>query len=212
MHGSPLFQTRVKIKTDSESNPSDPTKESCGKPLFPNPGVDSPQKRISHKRNDGRLNKATQKDEEIISKYLNPSSFITATVTGPDGYFVPPSWLMRAIDNVAKETVETPKPPPTRFAMDYSAATYNSHLLEDHEFDFNAFLMSHRKTTLDYGSKFRPINQLKSILGRHPHFPELRKILSHGMDYRFTRDLPEDLRATELAAIIERGNHKSASH
>jgi hypothetical protein len=164
--------------------------------LFPNPGVDSPQKRISHKRSDGCLNKAKQKDKEIISKYLNPSSFITATVTGPDDYFVPPSWLMRAVENVARETVKIPKAPPIRFAMDKSAATYNSQLLEAHGFDFDAFLMLHRKTTLDYGSKFRPIDQLESILGRYPHFPELCEILSHGMDYQFTRDLPEDLRAT----------------
>jgi hypothetical protein len=77
--------------------------------------------------------------------------------------------------------------------MDKTAVAYNSQLLADEDYDFEAFIASHSNTTLDYGSEFKPIEQLESILGQHPNFLELCKILSHGMDYRFTWHLPEEL-------------------
>jgi hypothetical protein len=96
------------------------------------------------------------------------------------------------------------------FSMDEAAAAHNSKLLEEHGFDLGKFLAAHSDTTLNYGSEFRPIEQLARILGQHPNFDELQKILTSGMDYRFTRPLTEETREQELTAITERGNHKSA--
>jgi hypothetical protein len=97
-----------------------------------------------------------------------------------------------------------------RFTFDEAGAAQNSALLEKCDFDFSRLVNENRDTTLDYGSEFRPLNQLRRILGQHPNFSELEKIISHGMDYRFATDLPEHERETELAAITERGNHQSA--
>jgi hypothetical protein len=117
---------------------------------------------------------------------------------------------MEAISEVASELEETPSAPPVSFAMTLDAAQKNSALLEKYDLDFEKFLSAHDRTTLGYGSEFRPISQLKKILGEHPNFPELEKILSNGMDYRFKTELPECTRTKELTAIVERGNHKSA--
>jgi hypothetical protein len=187
-------------------------RDDYGDPLLPNPETDSLQKKAANRRNESRIDSARKTDDKIISKYLpsDPKSFITKTVTGPGDYFCPPPWLMEAISEVAAELEETPSEPPVSFAMNLDAAHQNSALLEEHGFDFDKFLSANDQTTLGYGSEFRPISQLKKILGEHPNFPKLDKILSNGMDYRFKTELPECTRSEELAAIIERGNHKSA--
>jgi hypothetical protein len=158
------------------------------------------------------LTKARKKDEEIISKYLHgdPSSFVSSSVIGPDDFFKPPAWLLQTVREIAQDKVETPQGPPIQFSMDHAAAKYNSELLETEGLDFEKFLDRNRKTTLHYGSEFRPLRQLVKLLGLHPNFPELKKILSKGMDYRFTSPLPEATRVQELQAMIDRGNHKSA--
>jgi hypothetical protein len=66
--------------------------------------------------------------------------------------------------------------------------------------------------TLDYGTKFPPLNQLEQILGNHPLFPELSKILMEGMDYRYREELTEEERATEVSQMMERANHQSAEN
>jgi hypothetical protein len=59
--------------------------------------------------------------------------------------------------------------------------------------------------------EFRLLNQLrKRILGQHPNFSELKRIISQGMDYhQYTWPLPELVREQELAAVTKRGNLKS---
>jgi hypothetical protein len=71
-------------------------------------------------------------------------------------------------------------------------------------------LKNHQNSTLGYGSEFQPVEQFRSILGSHPHFSALEVILRDGMNYRFHTELSEPERATELTAMINRGNHKSA--
>jgi hypothetical protein len=71
------------------------------------------------------------------------------------------------------------------------------------------FLLAHQDTTLNFGSEFRPLEQLETILGQHPNFGFFSKVLKDGMDYRFTEALSTEQRKEELAAMIERGNHKS---
>jgi hypothetical protein len=113
------------------------------------------------------------------------------TVTGPDDHFIPPNWLMSAIQEVAGKPTATPMMPPVAFAMNETAASHNLQLLEKHNFDFEQFLSAHQRSTLSYGSKFRTVDQLRKILGSHPNFPELDRILSNGMDYRFRKEIPE---------------------
>jgi hypothetical protein len=161
--------------------------------LFPRPGFASPQQKAASRRNDEQLDAAV-----IISKYLlaRPNSFITATITGPDDHFTPPRWLMEAIRAVASASVPTPKKPPVDFRMSHEAAAYNSALLETCQLDLERFLQNHHSTTLNYGSEFRPIPQLQQILGSHPNFDEIKRILQHGMDHRFGEAISEEKRST----------------
>lgn len=87
---------------------------------------------------------------------------------------------MGAVRAVARERLGTPDGPPIQFVMHEEAASYNLHLLEEHGLDFDKFIEVHRNTTLDYGSEFWLIKQLKSILGKHPHFLELRRFSLSG--------------------------------
>jgi hypothetical protein len=44
-------------------------------------------------------------------------------------------------------------------------------------------MMSQKGTTADYGSEFRPIEQLRRLLEGYPGFKELEMIIENGMDY-----------------------------
>ena len=73
------------------------------------------------------------------------------------------------------------------------------------------FLNYHQTTTLNYGSEFRPLGDLKTILGGHPNFPLFRTLHENGMDYKFRRELSEKERIEELQANLTGGNHRSAT-
>ncbi len=51
---------------------------------------------------------------------------------------------------------------------------------------------------------------MRRVIGNHPHFSELVNILTKGMPYRYLEEISEEIRAQEVRAMLERGNHKSA--
>jgi hypothetical protein len=55
--------------------------------------------------------------------------------------------------------------------------------------DLGKLIHEYRKTTLGYGSEFRPTVLLRPLLGRHPNFNSLEEVINHGMRYVFTREL-----------------------
>jgi hypothetical protein len=61
--------------------------------------------------------------------------------------------------------------------------------------------------TLNFGSKFCPIVDLKEILGGHPNFGFFSSVLAKGMDCHFTKELSEEQRKAEVTAMMEQGNH-----
>jgi hypothetical protein len=56
------------------------------------------------------------------------------------------------------------------------------------------------------------VEQLRSILGSHPHFADLEIILREGMTYRFHAQHSKAERCAELTAMVEIRNHKSAEN
>jgi hypothetical protein len=54
------------------------------------------------------------------------------------------------------------------------------------------------------------VEQLRPLIGKHPHFPRLVSLLTEGMHYVFVRDLSPEEKREEVAAMLARGNHKSA--
>jgi hypothetical protein len=167
---------------------------------------------LAQKRNEKRLQVADAHDHEILRKYLtnDVSAFLPAPVAGPDDSHEPPLCFLQRLKEVAATPVPTPSAPPFRFDTSHEALRHNEALLRASKFSLEALLEAHHHSTLGYGSEFRPVEQLRSILGSHPHFAALEIILREGMTYRFHTQLSEAERSTELTAMIERGNHKSA--
>jgi hypothetical protein len=104
-------------------------------------------------------------------------------VESPDDSFIPKSSLMDAIRKVATTPAPVPKAPLIRFSTTPEALKYNAQLLQDHQYSMESLISRNYKTALVYGSKFRPVQQLKSIIGDHPHFQQLQTILKEEMDF-----------------------------
>jgi hypothetical protein len=171
-----------------------------------------PRTTAAEKRNGERIREAIARDKETIKgKYLesNVANFLPHPLQGPDDTFQPPDQMLANIKAVADSPVKTPKPSKVHFRLSPDALDENSRILELHDFDLALLMDSEKDSTLDYGSEFRPLDQLELVIGNHPGFPELKNILSQGMSYRFSEELSDDERVAELNAILQRGNHKS---
>jgi len=62
------------------------------------------------------------------------------------------------------------------------------------ESKIGTFLNYHKTTILNYGSEFRPLGDLETILGDHPNFQFFSTLHDNGMDYKFRRELSEEER------------------
>ena len=183
-------------------------------------------------RNQERLSKANTSDETIIGEstdsavlgsrtteqydsgktYLDSrvETFFPRPVVGPNDYFQPPPWFLRALRTIASTPVRTPDKPPFQFESTQEAAAANAKLLASFDYDLGIVIKKFTTTTLGYGSEFRPTEQLRSLIGRHPNFNSLKNVIDNGMEYVFTRELDEATQRNEMLTILSRGNHKSA--
>jgi hypothetical protein len=169
------------------------------------------QERVAERRNRERVERADAVDQKLLSKYLppTPAEFLPNKIPGPDDSFTPPAWLMGAIEEVMVAEVQIPNAPPVRFDLSKEAIQHNTGLLADCNLDLHKLLSQHQDTTLGFGSEFRPVDQMKKILGQHPNFDFFSEVLTNGMTYRFKDELSEDQRKAEMEAMIQRGNHQS---
>jgi hypothetical protein len=166
---------------------------------------------VADKRNRDRVEKANVSDQKLASKYLPCSvdAFLPNTIPGPDDTFIPPPWLMKAVSEVATTEVPIPAAPPVKFDLSASSVEHNTRLLQDSGLSLQKLLLQHQDTTLGFGSEFRPLAQLRKVLGQHPNFGFFSDVLENGMNYHFTDELSEEQRRAEVTAMIDRGNHKS---
>jgi hypothetical protein len=96
------------------------------------------------------------------------------------------------LKRIAAMPVPVPAKADIHFDITPAAAKHNTELLRKHDYDIPCLLASQQGSTADFVSEFRPIEQLWRLLRGHPGFPELERVIASGMDYRFTRELPED--------------------
>jgi hypothetical protein len=106
--------------------------------------------------------------------------------------------------------VPTPAWSLIHFDIHPTALHHNSSLLADCNYNFAQFLNLHPATTLSPRLEFCPLAQLSLLLGPHPNFPELAKMVTTGMPYHYKIELSETACATEVRAMLAWGNHKSA--
>jgi hypothetical protein len=169
----------------------------------------------ARRRNTNRLLDANQEDARALGKsgpYLlqNPSSFFPEPEQGPDDTFDPPPWMLEELKKIVDTPVPTPNLADIQFEVSAEAAEKNAELLRAVEYNFQTLLSSQAGTTVGFGAEFRPVEQLRGLLGMHPGFAELATVLDQGMDYRYHTELTEEERSDEMLANLERGNHKSA--
>lgn len=169
----------------------------------------------ARQRNDLRIRLANERDASIVGKYL-PSDVTVffpsgLRMVGPDDFRRPSESWVEKVRTVANSDCPTPTKPGFHFDISEESLSKNGWLLEKAGWDMEALIQSQRGSTVWHGSEFRPIYQLKTVIGQHPSFGYIEKIVSEGMDYECTRNLSEEERRVELRAQIERGNHKSAS-
>ena len=139
-----------------------------------------------------------------------PELFFLPPLLGPDDRFVPPAWFFREITNISATDTKTPSKPPIRFEMSADAAEANAKVLENVGYDLSRLIEENVGSTLDYGSEFRTVGELETLLGQHPNFDTLATTLKYGMSYVFDRELDELTKSEELRTLVQRGNHKSA--
>ena len=97
-----------------------------------------------------------------------------------------PDWLVENISNVVLKESLPPAKAPIFFDTDKDSLNRNSELLASFSSDLGRLIETHRHTTLNYGSEFRPLNDMRNILGKHPHFAFFEKMHRNRMDYSFT--------------------------
>ena len=166
----------------------------------------------ARRRNALRLKKANEADLNIMSKYLpsDASVFFPGGIEGPDDFHEVSSGWLEELIQVAKSRCPTPGEPRVKFGTSPSDLDHNTKYLEDCDWDFEEVFARHKQTTVDHGSEFRPVDDLKRILGRHPLFEALSEMFQSGFEYHLSRELSEEERAAELSEQLVRGNHKSA--
>ena len=166
-------------------------------------------------RNENRLTQANREDENTLGEpkdhcSSDPNSFLPEPIVGPHDIFRPPPWFMNEITKIAQSDSLAPTKSPIRFDVSSEAAHHNASLLRSFDYDFPDFLQSQAGSSLDFGAEFRPVEQLRPLLGQHPGFNELAEIIASGMPYRYSTNITESERQAEVLAMLARGNHKSA--
>ena len=99
--------------------------------------------------------------------------------------------------------------PNFKFEVSEEAALFNWNLLQSNNFNFNNLLNQEKKSVTSYGSEFKNSSQLNDLLKSHPQWLDLKDKLNNGSSFPL-EEIQEDLRANNIDAAFERGNHKSA--
>jgi hypothetical protein len=179
--------------------------------------------RRGEERNAGRLRLADKTDRETLGESPNiarqctlgplpsdASLFFPEPIVGPCDEFVPPTWFLEGIKRICATESPTPTKSPIRFELSDQATKHNANVLGRVGFDVGRLIRDNSSSTLGFGSEFRGVGELEPLLGKHPHFSRLVKLLTEGMPYVFNRELSSTERRKEVAAMLARGNHKSA--
>jgi hypothetical protein len=177
---------------------------------------------IAIERTAKRITRKDTIDRSIIGEFptgraiylpSNVDDILPSQIVGPNDFFEPGPHFISQIRTIMRSLPPTPLAPPFRFGTTPPDLAHNAGLLEAAQFDLAQLLPRHQRSTLGFGSEFRPVPDLEPLLGRHPLFPFVSGILSNGMDYEFHegKELSESERLIEMAGQLQRGNHKSVT-
>jgi len=120
------------------------------------------------------------------------------------------SWLLYHLAALCASKEETPQQHQFQFENSRKAAKFNTKLIKYTDYDVTKCIHKQKNTVLTPGSEFRSIEKIRKLLRYHEDWPEIRDIISKGCDYKLGPSPDEETRMTDLTAMLERGNHKSA--
>ena len=101
--------------------------------------------------------------------------------------------------------------PLIRFDISKDAAMHNYSLLKKNGYSLAELIRSDQGTSVTTpGSEFKPVTALKKLLGKHPRWNYLEKLIRVGSEW-IMEPIEEQVRLLDLKGAMKRGNHKSAS-
>jgi len=82
-------------------------------------------------------------------------------------------------------------------------------VLEQFGFNLDATIQAQKNSPVFYGSEFKKPELLKEIFSNHPLWKYVKEILSNSASFPL-KDIPEEIRKTDMEFHIKQGNHKLA--
>ncbi|KAI2497633.1 hypothetical protein MHU86_16882 [Fragilaria crotonensis] len=132
-------------------------------------------------RNAKRLKEANESDRETIGESPSDvrqrreshlpgdaSLFFPTPVVGPCDDFEPPDWFLAAIKKICADPSIAPTKPPVRFELSEEASEHNASVLRALDFDLGRLIRDNSSSTLGFGSEFRPVGQLRTLIEGTP--------------------------------------------
>jgi hypothetical protein len=101
------------------------------------------------------------------------------------------------------------KSPLFLFECSRDAALRNAIVLEQFNFDVDKAIKHQSDSQVSYGSEFKKPQHIQELLEDHPHWNNLKNILTNGAEFPLIPLSRED-RSNDLSYHKDRGNHKSA--
>ena len=126
-------------------------------------------------------------------------------------YCLKTSWLVHQLSTLSRSKEETPKKHKFIFKNNREAAKFNTKLIKFNDYDLEQTISKQKQTILSPGSEFRSIPILQKLLIHHEDWEEIKSIISQGCNYQLEDDPSEKIRIEDLRAMLDRGNHKSAT-
>ena len=140
---------------------------------------------------------------------LPPLPLSTVVKPSSDDPYSSTSWLPQKIESLLNSR-ESLVPSKFIFEVTPEAAYKNYELLNSNNFQLDTLLNPQEKCITNYGSEFKPVEELEGLWSKHPRWKDLKVRLSQGCDYPIS-DIAEKDRMGDLRDRINRGNHKSAT-
>ena len=121
-----------------------------------------------------------------------------------------PADLVDRVRKVVDKKCAQPTAPEFLFELSREAAEHNAAILHKYNFQLGDALLANSTTPLRYGSEFREVETLHSILHRHPNWSRLRSLLVDGSKWPLY-ELSDEQRKADLIDALTFGNHKGAT-
>ena len=125
-----------------------------------------------------------EKPTERQIRMRHPTEIYDENLSG-NGAEASKNWprnLIKEISQLVSAPSVAPKKPEIFFKMNIESAQKNFIIMKQHDLSLAKALQAQSGSPLDFGSKFKPVSDLKPIFGNHPNWNRMESILCRGSD------------------------------